>query len=226
VKKPKVLIVGAGTGGIGDAVAEVLREDHGLFLPGLSTLDVANDYSIEWYVGVHGPFDAIVYSAGYNKLDWISDLSSADYQRTFEINAFGLPLLVAAQHRIHGEPVPRVVAIVSDASDTPMRGSLAYTASKAAEAMIVRGMARELAPGTITVGVSPGVVDNTAMTEYINQTVPGFRGWTEDQARQYEMAGNVLGRRVTKEEVAQTVRFALTGPEALNGSIITLNGGK
>jgi hypothetical protein len=63
------------------------------------------------------------------------------------------------------------------------------------------------------------------MTRELAEKIPAFRGWTEDQAREYEGVPPI-GRRVTKPEVAETLWFALTGPQALNGSIITINGGK
>lgn len=226
----KTLIIGMDPGNIGEAVNIALYREvevrQTLFTPHIGDLDVEDEASIRRYLLQHGPFDQIVYSAGINRLTWIKDLSERALTVHAGVNYQGLALLMGAHEILFPTASGRLVAIVSDASDTPMRGSLAYCASKAAEAMTVRVLARELAPRWVTVAVSPGVVEDTPMTTDIDQQVQDLRGWTAEEARAYEDKGSILGRRVTKAEIAETVLFALRGPAALNGSTITLNGGK
>lgn len=226
----KTLILGMDPGNIGEAVNIALYRDEKIrgmvFAPSISQLDLRHAADIEKYIARNGPFDQIVYSAGINRLVWIKDLERDDLDFHSQVNSQGLALVMAAHEREFPTASGRLVAIVSDASDTPMRGSLAYCASKAAEAMTVRVLARELAPRWVTVAVSPGVVEDTPMTTDIDQQVQDLRGWTAEEARAYEDKGSILGRRVTKAEIAETVLFALRGPAALNGSTITLNGGK
>lgn len=230
----KTLIIGTGTGGIGDEVEDVLIYDanrstietDNIHCPGIDKLDVRDQQSIEIYIRNYGPFDEIVYSAGVSQLKWIQDLNWRDLDRVLDVNVAGAILVAAAHTKLFPEhPSVRYVVIVSDAAHTPMRGSISYCVSKAAAEMAVRCMARELAPAWTVVGVSPGVVEGTGMTRELAELIPAFRGWTEDQARAYE-GTPPIGRRVTKREVAETVLFALTGPQALNGSILTINGGK
>ena len=66
------------------------------------------------------------------------------------------------------------------------------------------------------------------MTAYIDRTVPQFRNWSEEQIEEYanKVADIPIGRRLTKEEVADTLLFALEGPDGLTGSIIEITGGK
>lgn len=229
----KTLVIGAHTFGIGDAFIELWGKSFfpeganwdNMFQPTREEMDVRDDNSIFMYVMNHGPFDAIVYSAGVSQLKWVQDITWRDIDRVYDVNVAGA-ILVAAAHTkaFPGAPV-RYAVVVSDAAHTPMRGSIAYTTSKAALEMAVRNMGRELAPEWTVVGVSPGVVEGTGMTRELAREIPNFRGWTEDQAREYEGVPPI-GRRVTKHEVAETLWFALTGPQALNGSIITINGGK
>ena len=227
----KTLIIGAHTGGIGDAVAAsdgIIGESSQriVHIPTISDLDVRDQQSIDMYMMNHGPFDEIVYSAGVSQLKWIRDLNWRDLDKVLDINVAGAILVASAHTKLFPEHSGvRYVVIVSDAAHTPMRGSISYCVSKAAAEMAVRVMARELAPAWTVVGVSPGVVEGTAMTEGLAKEIPGFRGWTEDQAKAYE-GTPPIGRRVNKREVAETVLFALTGPQALNGSILTINGGK
>lgn len=226
----RTLVIGTGTGGIGDTFAELWtqereRTDDILLGPSLHALDVSNEMDIERYIEQHGPFDEIVYSAGIQQLQWAQEIESADLRRIFEVNVFGFILLVGAHVDMYPESELRVAVVVSDAAERPMRTSTAYCASKAALAMSVKTLARELSPGAIIVGVSPGVVEGTGMTRQLDEEIPKTRGWSKDQARAYETSGSVLGRRITQDEVAETLMFALRGPEGLNGSIITLNGG-
>lgn len=228
----RCLIIGGHTGGIGDAVAaeignppdwEIVPE---IFKPTVDEVDVRDPKSIELYIAENGPFDKIVYSAGVSYLQWIKNVSQGYLDRTFDVNVFGA-ILIARFHVVaFPERKVRYAVVVSDASHTPMRGSIAYCMSKAALEMGVKVMARELAPLWTVVAVSPGVVEDTGMTNKLAEDIPKFRGWTPEQAREYEDKSSVLGRRITKEEVAETVVFALNGPEALNGSTLTINGGK
>lgn len=228
------LIIGTGTGGIGDAVKDhILSTDNYLehvfgfvHTPLIDELDVRNEKSIEGWLRENGPLDHIVYSAGVSRLQWIPELDQRSLDKTFDVNVGGMIMLAALHKDMWPDHEVRFVAIVSDAAHTPMRGSIAYCASKAAQEMAVKCMARELAPLWTVVGVSPGVVEDTGMTNQLADDIPEFRGWTKEQARAYEDKSSVLGRRITKREVAQTVYFALTGPQALNGSILTINGGK
>lgn len=233
----RTLVIGAHTDGIGDAFIEEWNREatdpHGsrdpfadeIFAPTIQQLDVRDQSQIDTYMHEFGPFDEIIYSAGISQLKWIKDLDWRDIDKVLDVNVAGAILVAAAHSKLFPESRVRYAVIVSDAAHTPMRGSISYCVSKAGAEMAVRCMARELAPLWTVVGISPGVVEGTAMTEALAKEIPGFRGWTPDQAREYEGAPPI-GRRVTKREVAETVLFALTGPQALNGSIITINGGK
>jgi len=229
--KNRVLIIGGHTAGIGDAVYKTIRNSDApveseIFLPTRDEFNVLGEQKMLAYMKANGPFDQIVYSAGVTKLAWIEYITKISLDKIFEINVTGAILVAQAHLAAHPGHRVRYAVVVSDASDTPMRGSVAYCASKAALAMAVRVMARELAPDWITVAVSPGVVDDTGMTNQLAKDIPEFRNWTPEAARAYEDKGSVLGRRMTKEEVADAIVFALNGPEGLNGSTVTLNGGK
>jgi NAD(P)-dependent dehydrogenase (short-subunit alcohol dehydrogenase family) len=108
-----------------------------------------------------------------------------------------------------------------------MRTSAIYCASKAALEMAVRVASRELAPlGWRVNAVAPGKVADTPMTSYVDQRVMEIRGWTEEQASEYERQSSPLGRMVTKEEVADVILNVLNGPQAQTGEIIAVNGGR
>ena len=179
------------------------------------------------YLSAHGPFDEIIYAAGYNQLEWIKDVIRTQHiHHTFQVNVIGFVELISAHIHLHDRAPRRIVAVSSDAGRVAMRGSLAYGSSKAALNAAIKNMARELAPESVVVGVAPGMVDDTPMTRYIDANVWVHRDWTPEYARQYEEAGRPMVRRITRKEVVETIHFALTGPEMLSGSIIEITGGK
>lgn len=225
----KVLIVG-GTSGIGKATAGYLAgmfPEMKQYVPAREELDITARSSIALTVREHGPFDYIVYSAGTNELAWVGTRHIAfRMEDHFSVNCSGLVSLVSEHIRTWEEAPLSVVAVSSDAGRIPMRGSVAYCVSKAALNMAVRVMARELAPVHRINAVAPGMVDGTPMTEYIERTVPEFRGWTPEHALTYERASTPTGRRASLTEVASTIAWVLTGPHQMTGAIIDITGGR
>lgn len=230
------LIIGAHSG-IGRQIF-LQEEDEGqVFIPTQEELDVRNQYNFANYFERHKDmdtraFDRVVYCAGVNEPELIGEMDSYNVDATFRINVMGFIWLLDALKNyqwLRGEEVQygcSIVAVVSDAATTAMRGSIAYCASKAALAQAIRCAARELAPHWRVNGVSPSVVEGTPMTEKIDALIPTLRGWTPEQAREYEMSLVPMGRRARKDEVAQLVLDVLEGPEFLTGAIIPLTGGK
>jgi NAD(P)-dependent dehydrogenase (short-subunit alcohol dehydrogenase family) len=226
----KYLVVG-GHSGIGKATADMLSDDPGnvLCVPDSRLLDVTSWVRIDDYLVANGPFDYIVYSAGVNQLAWIEELSAFDsmIKRIFDVNVYGLVEILSLHIRQFGKDRgASVVAVSSDAAELPMRGSLAYCASKAALDMAIRCAARELAPAWRINGVAPGMVEGTPMTEYIDNSIPEFRGWTMEKAREYEKSQVPTGRRATLGEVAKTICWVLHGPAQMTGEIVKINGGR
>ena len=177
-----------------------------------------------WQTG-HRNLD-VIYCAGINRLGKIGSLSAADLMEHYEVNVAGFILFLDALKQSHGESRVNVTVIVSDSSRVPMRGSVMYASSKAALAHAVRCAARELAPAWRVNGISPGVVADTPMTDYIDAVVPPLRGWTLEEAQAYERSMIPMGRRALKSEVAEAALWATRGPEFMTGSIIDVAGGK
>lgn len=234
----KVLVIG-GVSGIGAAVVEQLKMRDGLYeihvpevlraddAPPMYILDVRDETSIVDYLDGNGPYEYIVYTPGVNRLNWAESLSSESLAADMAVNAHGFALVLGAHARLFGKTaLTSAVAITSDAARNPMRGSLSYCSSKAALEMIVRVLAREWMPHTRVNGVAPAVVEDTPMSDYIDDAVPSFRGWTPEQAKAYEKTQLPMGRRVDKFEVAEVVESVLFGPQYQTGSIVHISGGK
>ena len=237
--RPEVLITGSthlphkddaeDAGNLGWAVQKVFREELNYHVDDfdIDAYDLSDDSDINNLVDDYGPFENVVWCAGYNQLSWINGLTMSKLDRHFRVNTFSLPVF-AASHLQKWPDIPlNIVWVLSDSYRIPMRASMAYGSSKAAAAYMVKNMARELAPlGWRINGVAPGIIDGTPMTEYIDRTVPVIRGWTPEQAREYEQSMIPMGRRLSKLEVAHTIRDVLLGPQGINGSVVEITGGK
>lgn len=227
----RVVVLG-GSSGIGAAVANMTGADMGIETYAFGI----KDFHIDDYVRLRDALFGIrpthlVYSVGFNQLDWAEHLFKENWDHTMNINVWGFVQTMQVLMDLHAQTSmsykPSVVAVSSDAARRPMRTSVAYCASKAALDMTVKVLARELAgSGWRINAVAPGKVSGTRMTEYVDARVTQLRGWTPEYAEAYERASSALGRPATPEEVAQVICDVLFGPAALNGSIVEINGGR
>jgi NAD(P)-dependent dehydrogenase (short-subunit alcohol dehydrogenase family) len=215
-----------GNSGIGKAIGDTLEERASAKVERTGPeVDVRDPLELTDFLSDHEFFDYVVFSAGIQKIEKLGHLSAAAFS-IIDVNLMGFINVMDALAASQADHPTSIVAVVSDASRVAMRGSIAYCASKAGLAHAVRCAAREMAPAWIVNGVSPGIVDDTPMTEMIDAAVPGIRGWTPEQAREYETSMIPMARRAHKSEVAQAAYFALTGPAYMTGSIIEITGGK
>lgn len=232
--KRSLVIIG-GRQGIGKEVWRMGEDEHRdhwrYFIPTSEReVDVMDVPRLEefaqtlWETG-HKNVD-LIYCAGINSLGKIGELNGEELMRHYAVNVAGFIMTLNAFKITHGGSRVNVTAIVSDSSRVPMRGSIMYASSKAALAHAVRCAARELAPTWRVNGISPGVVADTPMTDYIDEVVPTLRGWTLEEAQSYERSMIPMGRRADKAEVAEAALWATRGPEFMTGSIIDIAGGK
>ena len=108
-----------------------------------------------------------------------------------------------------------VLNIVSNAAHMPMTSSLAYNASKGAALIMTKQLARELTKryGITVFSISPNKLHGTAMSEQIDDEVVRTRGWTKEQAVQYQLNGLLAGEETPVEAVAEFVTFLLSSKE-------------
>lgn len=231
----RTLVVIGGRQGIGQAITEMAEsqnDDHWRWVIATdeNEVDVTNPERLDEFATTlsetgHASLD-IIYCAGVNILGKIGELNPQDLMHTYAVNVMGFIMTLDAFKRQYANRRVNVTVIVSDSSRVPMRGSIMYASSKAALAHAVRCAARELAPNWRVNGISPGVVANTPMTDYIDEVVPPLRGWTLEEAQAYERSMIPMGRRAYKHEVAEAAIWATRGPQFMTGSIIDIAGGK
>ena len=198
----RVLVTGAGAG-LGLEIAASLAAMGHIVLRFDKTLNPKQDVReitqplLEEFYGPDFTCDALINCAGVNQNAWFEDVTKQDFERVMGVNAWGsVAMSQAVLSRLLKSDVRCIINVVSNASALPMTASLAYNASKAAQAMITKQMARELTKkyGVTVLSVSPNKLAGTDMSRQIESNVPKVRGWTEEYAREYQLSSLMHGR--------------------------------
>ena len=106
-----------------------------------------------------------------------------------------------------------IVNLVDIHADRPNADHPLYCMAKAANAMMVKALARDLAPDIRVNGVAPGAAlwpDN----------------YMADAARQEILERIPMGRPAGAEQIAEAVMFMVTGPDYMTGQILAVDGGR
>src|SRR5262249_33560002 len=163
-----------------------------------------------------GPVTGLVNNAGVSRDGLSLKYPTAEFDRTFAVNARGSFLCSrAALRSMLRERFGRIVNMSSAVALHGNAGQVAYAGSKSAVVGITRSLAREVGSRGITVNVvCPGLIP-TEMTD----------GLTEE-ARRWLLEQTPAGRPGTREEVAALVRFLMSDDAAyVNGAVLTVDGG-
>jgi NAD(P)-dependent dehydrogenase (short-subunit alcohol dehydrogenase family) len=238
-EKPRVLVVGARPGSLGDAVREVANlAGYQAYTAGIAGETVELDVVQETPEAMAHKLlglqpQHIVCTVGMNLVKHPDESDQFDWYRWhFETNVIGPMRLLDAWivAMADGEYLPYVplgqmlhyVAISSNSARIPRTGSAAYCASKAALSMAVRVAAREGVGGNggyLVYGYEPGLLAGTPMTEKTAEAFP-------DQAL-HRMRGTALAAGVQVRDAAQLIVANLGVPGAgLNGCLIPIDGGE
>lgn len=132
------------------------------------------------------------------------DLMGTNAQAPFFLAQAAAPQLKAAGGCI--------VNLVDIHAERPHRRHPIYSMAKAANAMLVKSLARELAPEIRVNGVAPGAI-----------LWP--ENFFEDEDRLAVLARIPLGRPGTPQDIADTVRF-LVKADYMTGQILAVDGGR
>lgn len=165
--------------------------------------------------------DALVNNASIFGASPLAKMSVADFERNMAVNARApllliqkfAPLLAARADPRRPATLGRVVNFIDiHVMGQPLRGYVAYNASKAALMEITMTLAMELAPKVTVNALAPGVV---AWAE----------SYTPRQRRLY-LQRVPLGRAGTPQDAAAAALFLIRDADYCTGQIIRLDGGR
>lgn len=171
--------------------------------------------------------DILINCAGVNHIDFVPDLKEKDWELVMNTNVKGIYL--TTQALLPWMKGGTILNIVSNASRVAMTGSLAYNASKFAALGVTKQLSRELGKthGITVFSISPNKLTGTGMTKYIDDQVCKSRGWTVEEAKNYQLASLPAGVETNPDTLAEFIAFLLSSKERhryLQGCDITYGG--
>jgi pteridine reductase len=206
-------LVTGGTGRVGSAIVERLREaGWSVLAAGRPDGDIARpDHAqalVERAVSELGGLELLVNGAGEGFAPKSAlELTEADWDLAFGATAKGSFFVTQAAAPHLRESGGTVVMIEDVAAYQPWPSFAAHCAAKAAQAMLTRVFARALAPEVRVCGIAPGPVA------------------VAPEQEEQRAAETLLGRVGRPEDVADAVVF-LTGASFVTGASLVVDGGR
>lgn len=204
------------------ALAEELDREHGrpfLAIPLNVTDYAAVGAAVQRIVDARGGVDALVNSAGFNKLEPLHEMDPATWQRCIDVDLTGtfnclrqcLPVMIDRG----GGAVVNISSIA--AWETSTEHGAAYSAAKAGVTALTRVAAAEMGRHGVRVNaIAPGLIYN----DFLLKVYPAefFEGYAERRSR--------VGRVGQPKDVAALAEFLLSERAGyITGEVYGISGG-
>jgi len=205
-------LVAGGTGRVGAAVAARLEaEGYRVLAAGRKDGDLRTAAGARELASTAlarlGGLDLVVHAAGSGFAPKrMAELTEADWDEAMDVTAKGTFFLAQAVAPALKASAGVLVVVEDVAAYEPWPAFAAHSAAKAAQAMLVRVLARALAPDVRVCGIAPGAVAVDAGQE------------------RRRAAETLLGRVGRPEDVAEAVAY-LAGASFVTGTTLVVDGG-
>lgn len=176
--------------------------------------DVADGNAVENAFSQIGSVDILICNAGIYRGGLIHQVSSADWDRLFDVNVKGIYHCVkAAMPAFLQTHSGCIINISSMWGQVGASCESAYSATKGAVIALTKALAKELGPSGIRVnGIAPGVILTDMCAGYPDEVLESLR---EDTP---------VGRNGTPEDIARAALY-LADATFVTGQILGVNGG-
>jgi len=164
-------------------------------------------------VALRGHVDILINNASSYYPTPIGSVTQSQWDDLFASNARGPFFLSQALAPALKEREGCIVNLVDIHADRPNANHPVYSMAKAANAMMVKALARDLAPDVRVNGVAPGAA---LWPEH----------FFDDEDRQEILRRIPLGRPAGAEQIAQAVLFMVAGTDYVTGQILAVDGGR
>lgn len=210
---PSTIITGSSSG-LGFQLRCILeRQGHSVFPVDINDEANPRDVTKPWTFLKDLPekVDILINCAGINRIDWLEAVERSDWDDIINTNAASILFMTQMCLPLLRKSKGTVLNIVSNAAHVPMRCSAAYNASKGAALILTKQLARELSDDGITVfSVSPNKLAGTRMSDSIDRQVCNTRGWSLEEAREYQKKSLLTGAETPVFLVAEFIAWLLT----------------
>lgn len=202
------------------APAEALRDELNAQRAGSSTLvqgDLMETESwprlVETAVAFGGGLDVLINNASSYYPTPVGEATTEQWDDLFGSNARAPFFLAQTAAPALRERNGCIVNLVDIYAERPNPGHPVYSMAKAANAMMVKALALDLAPDVRVNGVSPGAA-----------LWP--EGYMADAEKRQILERVPMGRPAGAAQIAEAVMFMVTGPDYITGQIIAVDGGR
>ena len=206
--------------GAGDAAAAVARVQKYDASAEYRVVDVRDRPAVDRAMNSIASLDIVCSNAGIVQAQPFLEVTTESWQHHLDVNLTGCfnVCQAAALKMVADQTAGRIILTSSWVGSIPWPEIAPYTVSKAGVNMLVKQMARELAPWRIRVNaIAPGIV-NAGLAGRQLREEPQYAAWAAKVIPLIEPG--------TPEEIGEAVVY-LAGPQSayMTGSILTLDGG-